>query len=316
MKLLSFFFHFFLLSITYVLPGVIFAKCFTCAATSPISSALWNLPASTTTALTEIVAIGYCSIIPFLLGTSKYPFSTSSGVKYLTTSLSNSATMFWHICSHSMPPTIATKSSPPICPTNFSSFVDSSNNDDLKPAEFDSPIIEEEEPVVSTISTSTNDENSVKENNTLKEEKVSEQIADNASESNKNEIVSSDQKNIESNDVLFDFDSLYNNLYTDVVGANNFISNLIEKKTSLNRNEKSLEEIKAKFEKEKAEFDKYVAEQKNIIEKTSKKRHENKHLYLDVNPTQLAYWLKRGYSDEESKKKISDRQKTFTLEKS
>lgn len=150
---------------------------------------------------------------------------------------------------------------------NFSSFVDSSNNDDLKPAEFDSPIIEEKEPVVSTISTSTNDENSVKENNTLKEEKVSEQIADNASESNKNEIVSSDQKNIESNDVLSDFDSLYNNLYTDVVGANNFISNLIEKKTSLNRNEKSLEEIKTKFEKEKAEFDKYVAEQKNIIEK-------------------------------------------------
>lgn len=66
-----FLFYFFLLSITYVLPGVTFARCFTCAAVSPISRTLWNLPSSTTTTPTDIVVIGNCSNIPFLFGTSK-----------------------------------------------------------------------------------------------------------------------------------------------------------------------------------------------------------------------------------------------------
>lgn len=55
--------------------------------------------------------------------------------------------------------------------------------------------------------------------------------------------------------------------------------------------------------------------QKDIFEKTFKKRHENKHLYLDVNTTQIGYWLKKGFNEEESKNKISERQRTFTLEK-
>ena len=64
-----------------------------------------------------------------------------------------------------------------------------------------------------------------------------------------------------------DFDSLFDNLYNDVVGANDFISNLIEKDSSLNQNEKSLEEIKEKFEQEKSEFDRYAVEQRKLLKK-------------------------------------------------
>lgn len=49
--------------------------------------------------------------------------------------------------------------------------------------------------------------------------------------------------------------------------------------------------------------------------KTWDKRRKNPQLYKDVNTTQIAYWLKKGYTEDESKEKISDRQKTFTLEK-
>lgn len=52
-----------------------------------------------------------------------------------------------------------------------------------------------------------------------------------------------------------------------------------------------------------------------IHDKTWKKRRNNPELYQDVNSTQIAYWIKKGYSEEESKLKISNRQKTFSLEK-
>jgi hypothetical protein len=53
----------------------------------------------------------------------------------------------------------------------------------------------------------------------------------------------------------------------------------------------------------------------DIHTKTWKKRRENPELYKDVNTAQIDYWLKKGYSHDESKEKISERQKTFTLEK-
>ena len=83
-KIVNIFYIFFLLSITYVLPGVIFAKCFTCAADSPISSTFLNLPLSTTTTAIEILVNGNCSITHFLFGISKYPFSISDLLKYLS----------------------------------------------------------------------------------------------------------------------------------------------------------------------------------------------------------------------------------------
>ena len=42
------------------------------------------------------------------------------------------------------------------------------------------------------------------------------------------------------------FDSLFENLYSDVAGANNFISNLIEQKKKVGVNEAYLEEEKTK----------------------------------------------------------------------
>ena len=117
---------------------------------------------------------------------------------------------------------------------NFSAFVGSNNEEELKPAEFDTPVLADED----TGETGGNTKSS--SNETLNK---TVQTKEN-NESSTNQVVEAD-----SNDVLSDFDSLFNNLYSDVVGANNFISNLIEKKTSLNKNEKSLEEIKEKFEK-------------------------------------------------------------------
>jgi len=55
--------------------------------------------------------------------------------------------------------------------------------------------------------------------------------------------------------------------------------------------------------------------QNDISKKAIKKRHDNKHLYTDVNPTQKLYWMKKGFTEDESKNKVSERQKTFTLEK-
>lgn len=72
--------------------------------------------------------------------------------------------------------------------------------------------------------------------------------------------------------------------------------------------------IKRGYNEDEAK-EKSIKVQKNIVEKTLKKRHDNKHLYLDVNTTQIAYWVKRGYNEEESKLKVSERQKTFNLDK-
>lgn len=65
---------------------------------------------------------------------------------------------------------------------------------------------------------------------------------------------------------LSNFDVLYDSLYNDVVGANNLISDLIEKKSTLNKDEKLLDDFREKFEKEKADFEQYVEEQKKNIE--------------------------------------------------
>ena len=60
------------------------AACFTCAPTSPISRMLPNLPTSATTTPMDKEVSGNCSIIPFRLATSMYPFSKSFSVKYLS----------------------------------------------------------------------------------------------------------------------------------------------------------------------------------------------------------------------------------------
>ena len=66
--------------------------------------------------------------------------------------------------------------------------------------------------------------------------------------------------------VLSNFDVLFDSLYNDVAGANDLITNLIEKKSSLSKNEQLLADFKEKFEKEKEDFRNFVEVQKKAIE--------------------------------------------------
>jgi hypothetical protein len=65
-------------------------------------------------------------------------------------------------------------------------------------------------------------------------------------------------------------------------------------------------------EEAKKEVDKALD---NMHKKTWEKRKEHPELYLDVNTTQIGYWVKKGYTLAQSRRMISDRQKTFTLDK-
>ena len=66
--------------------------------------------------------------------------------------------------------------------------------------------------------------------------------------------------------VLSNFDVLFDSLYSDVEGANNFISDLIEQKKNVNVNEANLNELQLKLDKERQEFAKYIEAQKQNIE--------------------------------------------------
>ena len=81
-------------------------------------------------------------------------------------------------------------------------------------------------------------------------------------------MIEEDSKKEELDDsyVLSNFDVLFDSLYNDVNGANNFISDLIEQKKNVNLNEASLKEEAEKLLKEKEEFAKYMKVQKESIE--------------------------------------------------
>lgn len=74
------------------------------------------------------------------------------------------------------------------------------------------------------------------------------------------------KENMDNSYNLSNFDVLFDSLYNDVAGANDLITNLIEKKSSLSKNEKLLEDFKEKFEKEKEDFRHFVEVQKKAIE--------------------------------------------------
>ena len=74
------------------------------------------------------------------------------------------------------------------------------------------------------------------------------------------------KKNLDNSYVLSNFDVLFDSLYSDVVGANNFITDLMEKKSTLNKDEQLLTDFKEKFEKEKEDFRNFVEVQKRAIE--------------------------------------------------
>lgn len=92
---------------------------------------------------------------------------------------------------------------------------------------------------------------------------------DNKQDINSSEKISvSNSKKDELDDsyVLSNFDVLFDSLYNDVAGANDLITNLIEKKSSLSKNEQLLADFKEKFEKEKEDFRNFVEVQKKAIE--------------------------------------------------
>ncbi len=52
-----------------------------------------------------------------------------------------------------------------------------------------------------------------------------------------------------------------------------------------------------------------------MYQKSVKNRKEHPELYIGTSTTQVEYWIKKGYSEKEAKLKVSERQRTFTLEK-
>lgn len=90
-------------------------------------------------------------------------------------------------------------------------------------------------------------------------------------------MIEEDEKKDESLDdsyVLSNFDVLFDSLYNDVNGANNFISDLIEQKKNVNLNEASLKDDAEKLLKEKEEFAKYMKAQKESIEEDKRQCNE------------------------------------------
>lgn len=91
-----------------------------------------------------------------------------------------------------------------------------------------------------------------------------------ADETEMNKIIEEVDKseNKATNDREYDgasFDDMFDSLYSDVEGANNFISTLIDQKKNVNENETELAEMREKLDKEKADFAKYVETQNENI---------------------------------------------------
>lgn len=134
--------------------------------------------------------------------------------------------------------------------SNFD-FANISSND-IENNEIKSVSTEEkvEEPIV--------DENESEEGNSIAQKLTSEDID--------NMMRNDDTKNLDDSYVLSNFDVLFDSLYNDVNGANNFISDLIEQKKNVNVNEANLTEMQSKLEKEKEEFARFMEMQKQSIE--------------------------------------------------
>ena len=112
------------------------------------------------------------------------------------------------------------------------------------------------------------DSDSVEELFNQKSKEEATPIDLNLSKEEMDQMIAEDSKfnDVDNNLENSNFDLLFDSLYNDVNGANNFISNLIEQKKSVNVNEATVNELQDKLEKEKAEFAKYVEAQKQSIE--------------------------------------------------
>lgn len=71
-----------------------------------------------------------------------------------------------------------------------------------------------------------------------------------------------------------DFDAYFDSLYEDVEGANNLITQIIEKKKNIKENEENINQIREELAKEKLEFEKFMDSQKENLELEKKQFEE------------------------------------------
>ena len=134
----------------------------------------------------------------------------------------------------------------------------------------------------------------------------------NESASEVSEISTDKKDELDNSYVLSNFDVLFDSLYNDVVGANNLITDLIEKKSSLSKNEQLLEDFKEKFEKEKEDFKNFVEVQKKAIESEKSQAAS----YIESKRARLHSEEQKFNEDSEAKKnEISLLEQSLKLER-
>ena len=100
-----------------------------------------------------------------------------------------------------------------------------------------------------------------------------ETISDTAEPMEKDDFVSLESNGVEEQESN-DFDAYFDSLYEDVEGANNLISEIIEKKKNIKENENSINQSKEELAKEKLDFEKYMDSQKESLELERKQFEE------------------------------------------
>jgi len=88
------------------------------------------------------------------------------------------------------------------------------------------------------------------------------------------EPVKEEKKEVSETNSSLNFDSLFDNLYSDVAGAKNFMASLVDQKKTISINEAYLAEEKEKLDKAKAEFDRFTENQKESIALEKKRIEE------------------------------------------
>lgn len=127
-----------------------------------------------------------------------------------------------------------------------------------------------------------------------------------------NDVPADKKEELDNSYVLSNFDVLFDSLYNDVVGANNLITDLIEKKSSLSKNEQLLEDFKEKFEKEKEDFRNFVEVQKKAIESEKSQAAS----YIESKRARLHTEEQKFNEDSEAKKnEISLLEQSLKLER-
>lgn len=147
-------------------------------------------------------------------------------------------------------------------------------DDEIKTEIDNEPSIQIEEEIKTPVISFSEENNTTnyKEENELSKfpSLTNEEIEQMITEDNKK----AEKEQLDDSYVLSNFDVLFDSLYNDVNGANNFISDLIEQKKNVNLNEATLKEQAEKLLRERDEFTKYMEEQREILKSEKEKCKE------------------------------------------